>query len=93
MNVALNKPTFTSSTDGNNTAELAVDGDARVDPKFCSQTTNQIGAWLIVNLQAEFWISSIIITNGGLVHLQSIPLFKLTWCTRVITIKVVRFFY
>ena len=74
VNVAVNKSVFMSSTDGNSTAELAVDGYARVDPKFCSQTTNQIGAWLVVNLQAEFWISSVIITNGGLPHLLFIPL-------------------
>ena len=54
VNVAANKPAFMSSTDGNNTADLAVDGNARVDPKFCSRTDLQSLPWFVVNLQAEF---------------------------------------
>ena len=56
-----------SSTDGNNTAELAVDGDSRIDPKLCARTTNQSGPWLVSDLQAEFLVAGIAITNGGLV--------------------------
>ena len=69
-NVAVNKPAFMSSTLRNNSTELTVDGDNRIHPKLCAWATNQWGPWLVVNLQAEFWISSVIITNGGLPRLQ-----------------------
>ena len=63
--MALNKPAFISSTDGNSTAELAVNGDIRIHPKLCARTTNQWGPWLVGDLQAEFLVAGVTITNGG----------------------------
>ena len=62
----MKKPAFMSSTDGNNTAELAVDGDSRIHPRLCARTTNQLGPWLVGDLQAEFLVAGVTITNGGL---------------------------
>ena len=74
--MVVKKPAFMSSTDGNNTAELAVDGDIRIHPMLFARTTNQEGPWLVVNMQDEVWISSVIITNGGEPRLQFIPFIR-----------------
>ena len=69
-NVALHKPVFLSSTAGSHPADLAVDGNDRINPRFCAKTTNsRSGPWLVVDLQADILVSSVTITNGGSVQL------------------------
>ncbi|XP_062523278.1 uncharacterized protein LOC134197940 [Corticium candelabrum] len=66
-NLALGKPTVQSSTVWNGTPNLGVDGDP--NPTYnigtCTHTTSEKNPWWRVDLQDEYLVTSIHITNRG----------------------------
>ena len=75
VNLALSKPAFQSSTwygiDGHGYyAPLVVDGNPETDfygGRSCSNTDDKPGGsnWLVVDLQQQFNISHVVLTNRG----------------------------
>ena len=67
MNLALNKPAWQSSEFYEHPANMAVDGDRNPDyyNESCSHTSRDDGPWLTVDLQEEYLITVVNITNRG----------------------------
>ncbi|XP_035663812.1 uncharacterized protein LOC118407442 [Branchiostoma floridae] len=66
-NVALGKPASQSSTDGSNTADLAVDGEkgTSVPDGQCTLTNAEIDPWWEVALERDWPISTVRVLNRG----------------------------
>ena len=66
-NLALNKPALQSSVYKLGFAKKAVDGnmDTNYLHHSCSHTLRQRGAWWVVDLQSEYVIDEVVITNRG----------------------------
>jgi hypothetical protein len=64
-NLALGKPTLQSSVVEEGISSNAVDGNRHPDysEKSCIQTDNQIESWWRVDLQDDFYVTSVVITN------------------------------
>ena len=64
-NLALGKPTLQSSVVEEGISSNAVDGNRHPDysEKSCIQTDNQIESWWGVDLQDDFYVTSVVITN------------------------------
>lgn len=64
-NLALGKTTWQSSTDWGYVAGLAVDGIANTNifESDCAQTTWQFFPWWVVDLGAEYHVTSVAIAN------------------------------
>ena len=64
-NLALGKPTFQSSVVEPGESSNAVDGYRHPDFQegSCIQTDYQMSPWWIVDLQNDFYVTSVVITN------------------------------
>ena len=67
VNVALNKPAWQSSEFYGHPASLATDGNRNPDyyNGSCSHTGRDDGPWLTVDLQEEYFVTMVRITNRG----------------------------
>ena len=61
LNVALNKPTFQSSTANGSSSSFAVDPD----PSTCTVTNGEGLDWLMIDLMREVIVAYFIVTTNG----------------------------
>ena len=68
VNVALNRPSYQSSTWGDWTAKLANDGSHNTDirsPPHCAHTNSDVNPWWAVDLGIALYVFGVKFTNRG----------------------------